>query len=147
MKYSSRRSRRMPNAPGPEKKESPFFSKTDRAATVQTKEEAFFQPKLTIGQPGDQYEQEADAVADAVVNQHANSPVQKKKMDQIQRYATNPELDEKGTNTERIEEDKRIQEKPERQRQATEEEEPMQMQVKEEEEPVQMQAMEEEEPV
>ena len=74
----------------------------------------FFQPKLTIGQPNDKYEQEADAVADAVVNQTTTEPVlQTKNISSIQRYMTNAEFDERGTNTERIEEDKRIQEKPE----------------------------------
>ena len=77
----------------------------------------FFQPKLTIGQPNDKYEKEADAVADAVVNQTSAQPVlQTKKISSIQRYMTNAEFDERGTNTERIEEDKRIQEKPEVQR-------------------------------
>ena len=41
----------------------------------------FFQTKLTIGQPNDKYEQEADAVADAVINKKEEQPtVQAKKI-------------------------------------------------------------------
>lgn len=36
--------------------------------------ETVVQPKLKVGQPGDKYEQEADAVADQVVANHAPSP-------------------------------------------------------------------------
>lgn len=68
-----RRSRKRPEAPKTEEK--PFFSKRGAQPDVQAKEEGFFQPKLTIGQPGDRYEQEADQVADALVNHsHAGSP-------------------------------------------------------------------------
>lgn len=46
-----------------------FFSKS----TTQ----AFIQPKLTVGQPGDNYEQEADAMADTVVQRLSQPEVQK----------------------------------------------------------------------
>ena len=37
----------------------------------------FFQPKLSINQPGDMYEQEADAVADKVMRMQDPSPEKK----------------------------------------------------------------------
>lgn len=123
-------------------------------------QQGFFQPKLTIGRPGDQYEREADAVADAVVNQGntqatSQSPaaVQRMPITQVgsgdlQRLATPEEEKMPGTNDARMDEDRKIQEKPEDSLQiqkmdAPQEEEPVQ--AKEEEEPVQ--AMEEEEPM
>lgn len=55
--------------------QGPFFNKNGS----QSSEESFFkpsfiQPKLSIGQVGDQYEQEADQMAEHVVNRSANSP-------------------------------------------------------------------------
>ncbi len=169
MKKSSRRSRRHRNPKSQEENKKPFFSKSKKAPEATTSDGAFFQPKLTVGQPGDKYEQEADAVADAVVNktnqpseQTGNTPaIQQKNISSIQRYATNAKEDELGTNTQRIEKDKMIQEKP-IQKKEGEEEEPVQMmeeeeaiQGKEEEEPIQkmeeeeetVQTKEEEEPV
>ena len=140
----SRRSRRH----APQQKEGeqkPFFPKSN--------DTAFFQPKLKVGQPGDKYEKEADAVANKVVSKGENTPtIQNKEITSVQRYMTNAEYDEQGTNTERIEEDKRIQEKPEVQRMGQEEEESVQTQMEEEqvqtqeeeEESVQAQAEEEE---
>ena len=51
----------------------PFFNTTGEGgffAQPKRNEGSFFliQPKLTIGQPGDKYEQEADAMADKVIN-------------------------------------------------------------------------------
>ena len=46
--------------------QKPFFSKADSSAVAT---QPFFQPKLTINQPGDKYEQEADAMAEKVVSQ------------------------------------------------------------------------------
>ncbi len=142
-----------------EKKETPFFPKSNHLA-VQAKEEApFFQAKLAIGKPGDSYEREADAVADAVVSGNTQTPVvQKRPITPIQRATlATPAEDEKLSTAEaRMEKDKMVQEKPESpmpeeeepvQMQAEEEEEPLQMQAEEEEEPVQMQAEEEEEPL
>ncbi len=140
-----------------EEKTKSFFPQTNDTS-IQKKEDAFFQAKLKIGQPGDPYEQEADVMADHVVNNlSAGQTVQKMEATGIRRYMTNPE-DELGTNTQRIEKDKEIQEKPVQMqpdptslklRRAEKEEEPVQMQAgKEEEEPVQMKAAaEEEEPV
>ncbi|MCW3117351.1 MAG: hypothetical protein JWM28_1433 [Chitinophagaceae bacterium] len=70
MRTSSTRSRRHRNPPVPEvqAEKRPFFSQTQVSpTTVQTKREAFFQPKLIIGEADDHYEREADAVADKVV--------------------------------------------------------------------------------
>jgi len=44
-------------------------SKDNRGHSSQSQPDRFFQAKLAIGQPGDQYEQEADAMADKVVQE------------------------------------------------------------------------------
>ncbi len=46
---------------------TPFFSKEGSSTFFGENEQPFFQAKLTIGKPNDKYEQEADAVADQVV--------------------------------------------------------------------------------
>jgi len=111
---STRVSRRLKNNRSEQKQKQPFFSKM--SDTVQTKSEnAFFQPKLTIGQPNDKYEKEADAVADSVVNKANTQPaIQQKKISSIQRTTlSTPMEDEKlGTAEERMKKDKLIQEKP-----------------------------------
>lgn len=87
MKTNSRRYRRHRNPETPEKKETPFFTRSTQA--VQAKADAFFQPKLAVGQPGDKFEQEADAVAEQVVNkQPANgSALQRKEISPVQAKA------------------------------------------------------------
>ncbi len=166
---STRRSRRHRNPQAQEaqqtEKQQPFFSKTTAGSTIQTKPEtAFFQPKLTIGQANDQYEKEADAVADKVVNPPAPkgsfNAVQKQEISSVQRLATPDEKKMPATNDARMAEDKRIQEKPLQrepkkeeekpvQKAGMEEEEPLQAKTdnKEEEKPVQKAGMEEEEPL
>ncbi|MBD2753186.1 eCIS core domain-containing protein [Spirosoma validum] len=70
MKASSPRSRRHrnPSTQDVQTEQQPFFSRNPvNAPGAQNKREAFFQPKLTIGQANDHYEREADAVADKVV--------------------------------------------------------------------------------
>ena len=140
----------------------PFFSKAEKTA-VQQKSEPFFsgkagavQAKLSIGQPGDQYEREADAVAEKVVSQPGSTPgvQQKGEISAIQKLATPVEDEKLGTNDARMAKDKEIQEKPLegsdiQKMSAPEEEEPVQMMGSpEEEEPVQMvEAPEEEEMV
>ena len=120
------------------------------ATEQKQQQQAFFQPKLTVGRPGDQYEREADAVADSVVNNShqssskQQSAVQRKPIARIQRIATPDEEKMPGTNDERMAEDKRIQEKPEVQRMGGEEEEPIQQMGDKEEEPVQQMGEEEE---
>lgn len=138
---STRRSRRRRNRQQTEQKDNqPFFSKSNDNGIQAKPEDAFFQAKLSIGQPGDKYEQEADAMADAVVSQSSNNAsIQQKKADEIQRVTlATPEKDEQLATAEgRMEEDKLIQEK-------SEEEESVQM-MEEEEESVQMKKGEEEE--
>lgn len=99
-------------------KEQPFFSKAN-----DTKPEPFFraaghaepvQAKLAIGQPGDKYEQEADAVADHAVNGQNQTPaVQRRGISAIQRsdLATPVEDEKLSTAESRMEKDKLIQEK------------------------------------
>ena len=84
MKTNTRRYRRHRNPEKAENKETPFFAPQQKS--VQKKEDAFFQPKLSIGQPGDTYEREADAVAGKVVNNQtaAGTPVQKKEISSVQ---------------------------------------------------------------
>lgn len=122
---------------------SAFFNSNDAS---------FFpvQHKLNVGQPGDKYEQEADRVADAVVQQ--NSPVtspdaQLKADETIQGKSISENItplvqhelaDGVAKADPKKEEEKNIQRQPE------EEEEPIQMQVEEEEEPIQMKEEEEE---
>jgi myosin heavy subunit len=162
---SAFRSRRHRNPPqhNEQQQDKPFFSKshdTGKQPFFNTSNGQAVQTKLSIGQPGDAYEQEADAVADRVVNNQGQAPVvQRQEISSIQRATlSTPQEDEKlGTAEARMEEDKLVQEKPDVQMQPMEEEEPVQMQSMEEEEPVQMQhdplsprlqrAMEEEEPV
>ncbi|MBL3599773.1 MAG: DUF4157 domain-containing protein [gamma proteobacterium endosymbiont of Lamellibrachia anaximandri] len=57
-----------------DRKESPFFAHAGKVSEKRSQQSAFFQAKLTIGQPGDQYEKEADSVATAVVQRSADSP-------------------------------------------------------------------------
>ena len=130
-------------------KDSHFFSQSP--TQVQKRDEMpFFQPQLTVGKPGDKYEQEADAVADAVVNSPAQGPaIQEKSISSIQRVPlSTPMEDEKlSTADQRMEKDRYIQEKPNVQMMEGEEEELAQAMHEEEENPeAQMQAEEEEEP-
>lgn len=84
MKTNSRRYRRHRNPETPEKKETPFFTRSPQK--VQAKEDAFFQPKLAVGQPGDKFEREADTVADKVVNKQASNDtaLQRKEISSVQ---------------------------------------------------------------
>ncbi len=110
-------------------------------------QQAFFQPKLTIGQPNDVYEREADAVADNVVSQGSRAvgaaqgqpAVQRMPISSVQRLSTPEEDKMPATNDGRMAEDKKIQEKPDLQRQDTpkEEEKPVQKVEGKEEERVQ----------
>ncbi len=139
MKNTTHRSPRHRNPHKGDKQDQPFFNKASDQA-IQTKEEqSFFQTKLTVGQPGDAYEKEADAMADAVTNNSSKTPdIQNKEISQIQRYMTNANEDELGTNTQRIEKDKMIQEKSDsNEAPVSEEEEPVQAMHEEKEQPVQ----------
>ncbi len=113
------------------------------------------QAKLTIGQPGDKYEQEADRVAAQVVQQ-VNSP-QPQQSGGIQRDAVNPEDDkslqtkpaistlQRETMPEEEEEEKKLQTKSLLQRQEIPEEEEEELQMKPVGNSIQRQEMPEEE--
>ena len=108
MSYASHRSRR--RNPKKEKKKS-FFSKIKDRLIPPKK--PFFQAKLVLGEPDDKFEKEANSVAAKVVNSpNEGAVVQKNAISSVQRYMTNSEFDERGTNTSRIEEDKRGDELP-----------------------------------
>ncbi len=127
-----------------EHQEQPFFDKAS-AKDVQTKEDPFFQAKLTVGQPGDKYEKEADAVADSVVSRSNKQPaIQEKEISKIQRVTlSSPEEDEKLNTAEaRMEKDKLIQEQA---APASPQEEELTQTQPEEEDP-NLQTQEEEEP-
>lgn len=119
-----------------ERERSPFFSGRQSGNGEQA-----VQTKLTIGKPGDRYEQEADRVASNVVAKSGQSPgLQRQEHGSIQRVSLmSPAEDERlGTAEARMEKDKLIQEKI--QTKEKEEEEPVQTKEKEEEEPVQTKA-------
>jgi hypothetical protein len=72
----------------------------------------FFQAKLSVNQPGDRYEKEADEVASAVANNPSKTPVvQQKKISGIQRLSTSMEDEKLSTNDARMLKDKEIQRK------------------------------------
>ncbi len=97
------------------KEPSSFFSNTKEGAGAKSGNNSFFQAKLSVGQPNDKYKQEADAVANKVVDAHSanTNVVQKKDISSVQRYATPLEDEKFATNDERIKHDKEVQEKPE----------------------------------
>lgn len=64
------------------KSSQPFFQKK---SDVSVAEKPFFQAKLNIGQPGDKYEQEADAMADAIVSNQKTPDIQSKEISSIQK--------------------------------------------------------------
>jgi hypothetical protein len=111
---SSRRYRRHRNPETTDQQEGPFFSPASKA--IQTKENAFFQPKLTVGEPGDQYEKEADAVASKVVNKQPTqgTAVQRKEISAVQAMPEKKEeekpVQKKGMNDKK-EEEKSVQKK------------------------------------
>ena len=113
--FSSRRNKSPHNNEEAEKKEAPFFSKENKSPFFKG-QTGPVQTKLTVGQPNDKYEKEADSMADAVVSNSSSKPdIQNKEISGIQRESlATPQEDEKlGTAEQRMEEDKLIQEKPE----------------------------------
>ena len=150
------RTRKRPDTPQPEQ---PFFAKAGPTSDLQPKpDDGFFQPKLTLGKPGDAFEHEADRMADAVVNHTQSAPSSStdvRKKDKVQRQSV-PEEEEmpmQGKLQKQEEEEEaqpklQLQEEEEEPIQAQEEEEEMQAQPEEEEEePLQakLQKQEEEE--
>jgi Domain of unknown function (DUF4157) len=94
------------NAQTAEGKDKPFFSKKEQGSE-KNKKNNFFQAKLSVNEPGDKYEHEADNVAKAVVNNKTAKPVvQQKEITSIQRLATSIEDEKLGTNDRRMERDK-----------------------------------------
>ena len=64
MKSFNRRNRRTRQTRQQQQKDSSIFE----SHSSPLRDDSFFQAKLTVGQPGDQYEQEADAVAHQVMS-------------------------------------------------------------------------------
>ena len=94
---------------------TPFFNKAGNQQATAGKDNSFFQTKLSVGEPGDRYEREADAIAKRVVTrQPGKTPaVQQKEISSILSYATPLEDEKLATNEERMKRDKDIQRKPE----------------------------------
>jgi hypothetical protein len=112
MSYASRVYRQR-NAHSHDETRSDSFFRKEHAVNNDHKGNTFFQTKLSINQPGDKYEREADTVANSVVNKSSQTPVlQQKKISSIQRLSTPAEDEKLGTNDARMEKDKEIQEKP-----------------------------------
>ncbi len=142
--FSSRRNKLPHNNEGKERTEGSFFSKQPKQPFFNVPNGGAVQTKLTVGQPGDKYEKEADTMADAVVNKSISKPaIQNKEISSIQRESlATPVEDEKlGTAEQRMEEDKLVQEKPEIQRMEHPEEEMLNKMDNEEEEPIQKMGM------
>ena len=112
MSYSSRVYRqRNPHSHEEGQKDAFFGKQHDRDKQADNK--PFFQPKLSVNEPGDKYEKEADSVANDVVNKSAPKNVaQRKKISNVQRLSTPSEDEKLGTNDARMAKDKEIQEKP-----------------------------------
>ncbi len=117
-----------------------------KAAQSGPSQDGFFQTKLKMGTPGDKFEQEADRVADAVVNRTdvhtGQEAVRRQSDDERDTARAQPEEEEAVQAQEQDEEGLQAQEEEE-QLQAQEEEEELQAQ-EEEEEAVQAQEEEEE---
>ena len=113
--FSSSRRKNPHNNERSEKSEAPFFSTESKTPFFNGPSGASVQTKLTVGQPGDKYEKEADTMADAVVDNSSKPNIQNKNISSIQRESlATPQEDEKlGTAEQRMEEDKLVQEKPE----------------------------------
>ncbi|WP_186774432.1 hypothetical protein [Chitinophaga pinensis] len=127
MKTNSRRYRRHRNPENTDTKEAPFFSPTQKV--LQSKEDAFFQPKLSVGQPGDKFEREADAVADKVVSRQSakGNAVQRKEISSVQ-AKSEPKEEEK-----KVQKQQDMDEKVQKKDVKKEEEKPVQKKGKEEE--------------
>lgn len=119
MQRSTKKSRRHRNPKISDENKGPFFSKNLDDNPVPKVQQPFFQTKLQISQPNDQYEREADAVADRVTSSNRNGKKNPEKISKVQPGSL-----------------KSAQMKI--QRKAELEGSSLQMQGKEEEEPVQM---------
>ncbi|MDJ0620579.1 MAG: DUF4157 domain-containing protein [Calothrix sp. MO_192.B10] len=167
MPYSYKRSRKAPSSP---EAKGPFFDKDNTSRAFFKPSKTPIQTKLTIGNPGDAFEREADAVADRVVNQptmnnvapgvqrqdEQTSPRLQMQDEKEEEVATKPQLQMQDEKEEEVatkpqlqmqdEKEEEVATKPELQMQGPEEED---MQPQEEEEvatkpELQMQGSEEE---
>jgi hypothetical protein len=113
-KSSSYTSSKPVTAYGASREQKPFFS-PDGPRGIQTKEDdSFFQAKLSIGQPNDKFEKEADSVADKVVSKKDGEPaIQRQDITSIQRLATPMEDENFSTTDQRMKRDRELREKPE----------------------------------
>ncbi|HYJ38793.1 MAG TPA: DUF4157 domain-containing protein [Chitinophagaceae bacterium] len=106
--YRHRNPKREQQKPG-----NSFFIHAAPGSVQTKKDDSFFQAKLQVNEPGDKFEQEADAVANNVVNspQQNAGNIQRKKISGIQRLSTSKEAELTGTDEERMRMDKDIQRK------------------------------------
>jgi hypothetical protein len=112
MSYSSRVYRQRNAHAHDESAKEPFVGKQHEEGP-QKEAPSFIQEKMTVNQPGDAFEKEADAMADTVVNRQPAGPIASSpKIAPIQRLATSSEDEKLGTNDARMKLDKDIQEKP-----------------------------------
>ena len=110
MKYPSHQPHR--RNPKQEKKKTTLFPQKGKSLNAGDKQPFFF-IKLIVGEPNDRFEKEANAIAGKVVNSSQKGTViNTNAISRVQRYMTNSEYDERGTNNARIEEDKRGDEVP-----------------------------------
>ena len=94
--YRSRRHRNAHTHDEQQVPSQPFFGKTVSQSVQRKPAAPFFQAKLSVNQPNDKYEREADTVANTVVNnQGSGSVVQQKEISGIQRRLATPMEEEK----------------------------------------------------
>ncbi|HEV8083746.1 MAG TPA: DUF4157 domain-containing protein [Chitinophagaceae bacterium] len=90
-----------------EPSKEPFFARQNDI-NKSGQRSAFFQAKLSVNEPGDKYEREADSVANSVVNKNTSTPIlQQKKISDIQRLSASMEDEKLSTNDARMEKDKK----------------------------------------
>lgn len=95
MSYYSRVYRHHNPKTNDENRKGPFFTRQNDMDHT-TKRTSFFQAKLSVNEPGDKYEREADSVANAVVHNMPLTPVvQQKKLGLLQQQSSslNPDLE------------------------------------------------------
>jgi|GEM_PF-3102063 len=113
MSYSSRVYRQR-NPRSQEKADQEGFFSKKHDMEQDAKSDSFFQAKLAINKPGDKFEQEADAVANSVVNQSAKgAAVKQKDIGTVQRV-TSPDKEKErkpGKSNEPKKEEEKVQRK------------------------------------
>lgn len=131
----------------PSVQQQPFFQSVGEGEYAASEGNTFFSPaatgvqtKLTIGQPNDKYEREADAMADQVVSQQHAGTTTQQRTPNVQAMCA--DCKEKGVQRMADEEESQVQKMEEEEVQMKQEEEPEVQMVEEEE----VQAKQEEEP-